>query len=172
MKNISKKLIGLSILLLFIGVTSSSAISVNKAPMTIIKNKEDCGCNEVSDADIVRLEKQLSRIEIYDKLLLILNKFNPKLKELSTDLISDISTFLELIKESDFLLICFYLFELSFIIYLFGGIIYITGEAYIFPIMPSLGLIFMDIGDKLTDLGNGIIDFANTVFDCEFGSNK
>ena len=49
-------------------------------PIPIVKSK-DCGCNKVSDADIIRLEKQLDRLDRYTNLLLVLSKDNPEIKQ-------------------------------------------------------------------------------------------
>jgi len=65
--------------LLFVGVSVSSGISIdNKPSISQDESEDDCRCNEISDADIVKLEKQLDRLEVYSKLLLVLPSNNPK----------------------------------------------------------------------------------------------
>jgi hypothetical protein len=87
MKSISKQLITISIILLLVGINVTSAIRVeNKTPIIDNQVEEDCGCNEVNDVDIVKLEKQLDRVEVYSKLLLVLSKNNPGLNEISEEL--------------------------------------------------------------------------------------
>lgn len=82
MKNHLGKILATVIIVLFIGVSFSSAISIDTKPSISTKESiEDCGCNEVSDADIVKLEKQLNVLEIYSKLLLVLSKDNLELNE-------------------------------------------------------------------------------------------
>ena len=80
MKNICKKTITFSIILLLIGVSVLSAISVD-IHSTISNNRvEDCReCKEVSISDLVKGVRLLKRAEIYSKLLLVLSSHNPKL---------------------------------------------------------------------------------------------
>ncbi len=85
-----KKGLAVAVILLFLGVSVSSAISIDTKP-SITNNEDDCGCNEVSDADIVRLEKKLYKLESYSKLLMILSKHNLELKEISQELFNDIT---------------------------------------------------------------------------------
>ena len=74
MNTICKKIHVIGIILLFVGVSVSSAISIdNKPKISQDENEEDCRCNEVSDADIVKLEKQLVRLGRHSKLLLVLS---------------------------------------------------------------------------------------------------
>jgi hypothetical protein len=112
MKSISKQLICISIILLLVGVSYTSAIRVdNKIP--IVESEEDCGCNEVSDADIVRLEKQLDRLERYSKRLLVLSKDYPELWEMSKELSYKISLLKgELTDDSSYSLICDMLYQI------------------------------------------------------------
>ena len=54
MKSISKQLICISIILLLLGVSVTSAISVeNKTP--IIEDEDDCGCEDKSDSRICNI---------------------------------------------------------------------------------------------------------------------
>jgi hypothetical protein len=91
MKSISKQLICISIIFLLLGVSYTSAIRVENKT-TIVDSEEDCGCNEVSDADIVRLEKQIDRLERYSNLLLVLSRYNPELKDECEELVNGISS--------------------------------------------------------------------------------
>jgi hypothetical protein len=93
MKTISKKTIVISIILLLVGVSVSTAISVDTKSTKSNNQNEDCReCNEVSDADLVRVERLLNRVEVYSKLLLVLSKFNPEIKEEYEGLSKRIST--------------------------------------------------------------------------------
>jgi hypothetical protein len=88
MKTISKKSITFSIILLFIGVSISSGISVD----TETTDVEDCKeCNEIDDTHLLILDRQLNRLEIYSKLLLVLSRYYPELEEISEELSNEIS---------------------------------------------------------------------------------
>ncbi len=81
MKSISKQLICISIMTLLVGVSYTSAIRVdNKIPILDNQGEHDCGCNDVSAADIIKLEKQLNNLERNNKLLLELSKDFPIVK--------------------------------------------------------------------------------------------
>lgn len=91
MKSISKPLITVSIILLLLGVSVTSAIRVeNNKP--IIESKEDCGCNVFSDTEIVRLETQLDKLESYTKLLLVLSKHNSELQVICEKISLEVSS--------------------------------------------------------------------------------
>ena len=84
MKIISKKSITFGIILLFIGVSVSSGISIDTNSIEVEECKE---CNEFDDKQLLILERQLNRLERYSKLLLVFTKdypeINVKIKELS-----------------------------------------------------------------------------------------
>jgi hypothetical protein len=101
MKSIFKQLICIIIILLLVGVSYTSAIRVENKT-SIVKIEEDCGCNEVSDTDIVGLEKQLDSLEVYSKLLLVLSRNNPELKEITYEIFEIIDS----INLWDFPIIC------------------------------------------------------------------
>jgi hypothetical protein len=81
----------------------------------IISKSKDCDCQEVSRSDFIRVERLLDRIEVYSKLLLVLSRHNPELRDLNEEL-SDISN---LNKQWDSPFICNSLWLLAFL----GGII-------------------------------------------------
>ncbi len=96
MKNICKKTITFSIILLLIGVSVSSAISIDtKSTISNNESVEDCNCKEVDSRHLVRLERQLNRLEVYSRLLLVLSKHNPELRELNEELSNEITTLKE-----------------------------------------------------------------------------
>ncbi len=98
MKYIYKKSLVISIILLLIGFSVSSAISVDtKSPVVNQQRGEDCNYEEINSRHLVRLERQLNRLEVYTKLLLVLSRDNPELREISEELSYLISTF----KKSD-----------------------------------------------------------------------
>jgi len=65
-------------------------------------NEEDCGCGEISDVDLIKLERLLNRVEVYSKLLLVLSKYNPELREVSEELLDIINS----VNLWDFPIIC------------------------------------------------------------------
>jgi hypothetical protein len=74
-----------------VGVRYTSAIRVeNKTP--IVESKDDCGCNEVSDVDIVKLDKQLDRLERYNNELFVLIKDNPEINPNNENLLKNIKS--------------------------------------------------------------------------------
>jgi hypothetical protein len=94
MKTISKKTIVISIILLLVGVSVSSAISVDTQSTISNNESEDCKeCNEISKSDMVKVERLLDRVEVYSKLLLVLSRNNPELRGISERLSKRISTF-------------------------------------------------------------------------------
>ena len=112
MDNLIKKGLAFAIIVLFIGtsVSYTSAIKVENKPLIVDnQNEEDCGCNEVDDRQLVLLEKQISRLEVYSKLLLILSKHHPEVLEDYEELSNMISTLNRLDKKQ----ICNFLDNLS-----------------------------------------------------------
>ena len=122
MKSISKQLITISIIILLVGVSYTSAIRVeNKIP--IVEVEDDCGCNEVSNADIVILEKQLDR---YSNLLLVLSKAYPEIREKCEEVLGIINS----INLRDSTIICFILILIDFPIILSYEIFEILMQKY------------------------------------------
>jgi len=88
MRLISKQLICISIIILLVSVSYTSAIRVSdKIPIVNNQGEDDCGCNEFSDYDIVKLEKNLNKLESSSKKSLELSKdfpiLNKKIEKLS-----------------------------------------------------------------------------------------
>jgi hypothetical protein len=99
-KNQLRKSIVISIILLLIGVSVSSAVSVDTKSTISNNQREECReCNEVSDADLIRVERLLNRVEVYSKLLSVLGKYNPELREMSEELSDEITTLNDLYEE-------------------------------------------------------------------------
>ena len=88
MKSIYKQLIGIGIITLLVGVSYASATGVdNKIPIVDNQYENDCGCKKYSDAEIVKLEKNLNKLESSSKKSLELSKdfpiLNKKIEKLS-----------------------------------------------------------------------------------------
>jgi hypothetical protein len=91
MKNICKKSFVISIILLLIGVSVSSAISVDNESTISNRQSEECiACKEVSDTDLILVERLLDRVEVYSKWLMVLSRHNPELKQVCEELINEI----------------------------------------------------------------------------------
>jgi hypothetical protein len=100
MINISKKTITVSIILLFIMVGIHPAFAVDTRQSMVNKaSEEDCGCNEVDNRQLVVLENQLDRLEVYSKLLLALSKHHPELTDTSIELSNKMSMLKGLFEE-------------------------------------------------------------------------
>ena len=107
MKKLCKKSIVISIILLFVGVSASSAVSVDtKSTISNNQNEECRECNEISDADLVKVERLLNRVEVYSKLLLVLSRHNPELREICEELSNGITTLKESLKNDGYSIIC------------------------------------------------------------------
>lgn len=83
------KILALSVIFLFIGVSFSSAMSVDTISIKV-EDENDCGCKEVDDKQLIILEGQLNRLEVYSKMLFVLSKHYPELEEISEELSENI----------------------------------------------------------------------------------
>ena len=90
-KNHTCKILAIGIIALFMGVSVSSAISVD-TESTIVEIVEDCGCEEVSDSDLIKVERLLNKVEVYSKLLLVLSKYNPEVKDKCEEILQVINS--------------------------------------------------------------------------------
>jgi len=117
MKSISKQLIVICIIFLLVGVSYTSAIRVeNKSSIVDNQVEDDCGCNEVSSTHLNYLKRQLNRIDIYGKLLLVLSQHNPELKEISKEVVNEINSLnvhIDKLTNQPFPIICDILLKLS-----------------------------------------------------------
>ncbi len=86
------KILAIGIIVLFVSIGINPAFAVDtKQSMVNEASEEDCGCNEVDDRQLVVLEKQLTRLEMYSKFLLVLSRYNPELKKISEELLNEIT---------------------------------------------------------------------------------
>lgn len=82
MNNISKKTLVIGIILLMFAVSFNSAISVENKPSILGDENEECKeCEELCNAELVKVKQLVNRVEVYIKLLLALYKDNPELTE-------------------------------------------------------------------------------------------
>jgi hypothetical protein len=81
-RNLFGKGLVVGIVVLFIGVVVQPAYAVDTKQSIDDNMSEDCKeCNEVSDANLIKLKSLLNRIEQRTKLLLVLSKNNPEIKD-------------------------------------------------------------------------------------------
>ncbi len=81
-QNLLSKTLTLGIIILFIGVSYSSAISI-ETELFIVNNKseEDFDCQEISNSYLVKLDRMFNRLEVYTKILKFFYINNPDLLE-------------------------------------------------------------------------------------------
>ena len=102
-KNHTCKILAIGIIVLFIGVGIHPAFAVDtKQSMVNKASKEDCGCKEVDNRHLGILEKQLDRLEVYSKLLLVLSRDIPEVKEKCEEILDIINRN----RQSDHLISC------------------------------------------------------------------
>ncbi len=70
----------------------------NESVRPIMKSR-DCNCKEIDSRHLVRLERQLNRLEVYTKLFLVLLRHNPELREINEEISYRISTINGMFKE-------------------------------------------------------------------------
>ncbi len=107
-KNLLSKTFVIGVIVLFMGVGVSSAISIDIKPrVSNNESVEDCNCKEIDSRHLVVLERQLNRLEVYSKGLLVLSKYNSKLKEECEELSNEITILKEeLTDDPPFPLLC------------------------------------------------------------------
>ncbi len=107
-KNLYCKTLALGIIVLFIGVGIHPAFAVDTNQSMVNKaSEEECWeCREVNDRQLVILEKQIKRIEVYTKLMLVLSRYNPEINEEIDELSNVISTLKEELADEPFPIIC------------------------------------------------------------------
>jgi hypothetical protein len=87
------KILAVGIIVLLMGVSVSSGFTVNSNPSIKVNQRGKCSeCNKISDSDLIRLERLLNRGEVYSKLLLVLSRYNPEIKEKCEELLDVINS--------------------------------------------------------------------------------
>jgi hypothetical protein len=80
-RNHTRGILAIGIICLFVGLGIHPAFAVDTRQSMVNKaREEDCGCKELDDKQLVVLEKQLNRLDVYSKLLLVLTSQYPELK--------------------------------------------------------------------------------------------
>ena len=174
MNKVSKQTILISIILLLIGVSISSAISVDtKTIITNNQNDECRDCNKVRDADLIRVERLLDKVEVYSKLLSVLSKYNSELKEMSEELSNQLSNINKLYDEfnTDILQqgthpICIILVPLYIIVLVNSVYLYHLGLEFYYSNHPLLGIIFISVALALEPITFFIIGMIKE-YECE-----
>ena len=87
MNIIYKKTLVIGIILQLVGVSVSSAMSVDNKPVISTDESEECSeCEELCNAELDKVKHSIKRLEVYSKLLLVLSRHNPELMEISWQL--------------------------------------------------------------------------------------
>jgi hypothetical protein len=163
MKNIWKKSIVISIILLLVGVSVSSAMSVDSESTISNNESEECReCNEVDNRQLDVLEKHLNRLEVYSKLLLVISKSNPvlnKIKLLSTIISNQINIYNKL---TEIICISLFFIELSFL----PVLITIEISMYKFEEDSLIYKILLSIHLQIQKIVNFIVDIMERL-ECE-----
>ena len=94
-----KELIVICICILFLGVGLSSAVSVNIKPF-IINNRECLDCNEEKRVDTEYVITLLNKVEVYSKILMVLSKNDPIIKNNFEELSIRVNNFINLINNN------------------------------------------------------------------------
>jgi len=132
-KKHTRGILAIGIVVLFIGVGIHPAFAVNTKQSMVNKvSVEDCGCGEVSDTDLVKVDRLLDRVEFYSKLLLVLSQHHPELREISEELSNQLSNINKLYDEFNTNIlqqikrpICYFLeplYVIIFIIWVYSGV--------------------------------------------------
>ena len=91
------KILALCVVLSFIGIGIQPAFGVDIRQSISNNQSEECReCRELSNAELIKVKQLINRVETYSKLLLVLSKNNPELKEKSDDFYNQISTIQEM----------------------------------------------------------------------------
>jgi hypothetical protein len=114
-KNKIGKILAVGIIIMFISVGVHPAFAVNTRQSIVDKaSEDDCGCEDIDKKQLDELEKQLNRLEVYSKLILVLSKHNPELSELSEELSNRITILMTL--NGDNTAICLILYSMATVI--------------------------------------------------------
>jgi hypothetical protein len=129
-KRMYKKGLVVGIIVLFIGVGVQPALAVEpKVSENTMETEEDCGCKEVSDVNLNRLDKALNRLEGNTGFISFLSKRNPKIAEEYQELSNRINALTEMNEEYfsiwPFPVICSILY---FLLFLSMAYFFLTGD--------------------------------------------
>ena len=84
------KILVIGVVVLFIGVGIQPALAVNH---NVTESKDDCDlCPKVSNQNIGLIKSLINRLEIYEKQLSVLSRFNPEFEEKYQEVSKGIST--------------------------------------------------------------------------------
>ena len=125
--NMVYKTLVIGVIVLFIGVGIQPAIAVDIKTTISNNQNEDCkSCDEVSESDLIKIEKLLNKVDVYSKLLLLLSKYNSELRELSEELSNQLSNINKLYDEFNINILQQFKRPICFILEPLFAIIWIT----------------------------------------------
>ena len=94
------KILVVGVIVLFIGIGIQPAFAVDTKTTISNNQNEDCkSCDEVSESDLIKIDKLLNKVDVYSKLLLMLSKYNSELREMSEELSNQLSNINKLYDE-------------------------------------------------------------------------
>jgi hypothetical protein len=93
-RGLLSKLLTIGIIVLFIGVGIHPAFAIDTKQSIVNKvNDEECwDCKKIDNLQLLVLEQELNRLEVYAKLLLVLSKHNSEIKNKIEELSNEISS--------------------------------------------------------------------------------
>ena len=163
--NLFKKTLVFGIIILFIGVSIQPVFADdNKSSTDNTENENDCGCEVVSDAQHIRFEELLNRLEIYAKKLSLLFKDNPKIVEKCEELSKIISKIKSLNVDGN--PICFFLW--AYLIFVLDTRLSFIEEFLLYGHWSESPILWTFINAWFTSLANKIVFVYGLLryFDC------
>ena len=144
MKSLLNKFLAVGIIVLFIGVGIQ--------PVFAVDNKKNCLYCELDYIDVIKIEKQIKKLQTYSKLLLVLSKENTEFRVLSNTISNHVSKLSELdLNNEEICAILFLFFAISMgIIYSLTEIISIFPDSnlwkalFLIPVYIVLGFILIN----------------------------
>jgi len=90
------KTLALGVVVLFICVSIHPAFAIDTKKSIIVNQSDECSdCRELNNAELVKVDRLLNKVEVYSKLFLVLSKYTPEIKEEIEELSDKISTLKE-----------------------------------------------------------------------------
>ena len=164
-----KKALVVGIIVLFIGVGVYPAVSsvpikttnilqIDELESPVISDsEEDCNCKPVSNLHLVRIERLVNRIVVYNNLLSLLSRHNPEVAEKYQEISDEITALRELTNElkpdtdwEDNPVICMILFIILFVLSNIGmRFLYLSEDFERFPILSNFFYLIYVIFQKM-----------------------
>ena len=91
--NLINKILVLGIILLLMGVSYSTAFTID-SKISVVNNlkKENCDCEKTLNLDLIKIKRLVNKVKTYSNILPIFSKYKPEIKDRCNKIISDINT--------------------------------------------------------------------------------